>query len=84
MAKIDITEIEGLIQVENDYFHGQAQSVLTFLGVPVLFGPSHLTEDRDAREEVEIEFRQRIAGVLASLLLAQGNLRDWQNEPFHD
>jgi hypothetical protein len=86
MARISVSmdEIEGLVSVENTFWHGAPQSVLTILGVPVLFGPAHLTEDAGTEDELTEAFKLRLAGLLADLLLAQGGLNEWQKTPLHD
>jgi hypothetical protein len=84
MAQIRVDEVEGLISVEQDYFHGAPQTVLKFLGVSVLYGPAGLTDNTYAEEELTENFKERIAAVLADLLLVQGGLNGWQKTPLHD
>jgi hypothetical protein len=84
MAKIKVDEIEDLISVEPDYYHAKSQTVLTFLGQPVLYGPAELLEDRDEAEGLTYEFKERIARILGRLLMAEGGLDGWQTTPLED
>jgi hypothetical protein len=80
MAYIEIDEIDGLFDVEETFHHGKPMTVLSILGMPVLYGPPGRL-DRQYGDEVLEELKPHIAKALARLLLADGNLPGWQAEP---
>jgi len=84
MAKIRVDEIEDLISVGTDYFHAKDQTVLWFLGQPVLYGPAELLDDRDNAEGLKCEFKERIARILGALLMADAPEGGWQTVPLED
>lgn len=84
MARIRVDEIEGLVSADYSFWHAKEQAVLMFLGQPVLYGPASLVSDTHQREEVEQEFKERIARAVGRLLVAEGGLGDWQTEPLSD
>lgn len=85
MAKIDISEVEGLLSLEHFYLHGESMLALSLLGVPVLYAPESLLDgvaDKDDPEGHLLEaLRPRIGRALAELLLSGGDLAPWQATP---
>jgi hypothetical protein len=80
MAHIKIHEIDDLLSVDDFFHHGGQMTVLSILGMPVLYGPPGILDHQDREDALE-ELKPHIAKALAKLLLADGNLPEWQAEP---
>ena len=77
MAKIDVREVQGLIQVgETCDQKGNPVVALEILGVPVLYAREDALTHCDADTWEEI-FSQRLAGLLAGALIREGDPQVW-------
>lgn len=82
MARIDVTEIEGLFQIgETTDSKGNLVVALEILGIPVAYAPESALTRYTAEEWAEI-FGERFAEAMRGLLLQDDDPKVWsKNSP---